>query len=110
MINLKKRPVRVVERVLFPLIVTMWRFQFVNRAGFDFCAYTSAGNIIETGVTPLRSGGVMVSRTLYRNGIKSEYTDVTKFTVAGLVSWARNVCALGGTLRAGTFYDQPFSL
>ena len=110
MINLKKKPFRVVERVLFPLIVTMWRFQFVNRAGFDFCVYTSAGNIIETGVTPLRTGGVMVSRTLYRKGTAPEYTDVTKFTIAGLVSWARNCVNLGGTLRAGTFYDQPFSL
>ena len=95
-----------VVAVLFPLIVNLWRFQFVRRPGFDFCARTSAGNIIEVGVTPLRSGGVMVSRTLYRNGIKSEYTDVTKFTISGLVSWARNVCNLGGSLRAGTFCDQ----
>ena len=107
MINLKKRPFRNdVKRVVFPLLVALWRYQLVNRPGIDFCIKTSSGNVIETGVTPLRSGGIMVSRTLYRDGNTAEYTDVTKFSVASLVKWCRTCVSLGSTIKAGTFHDQ----
>ena len=70
--------------------------------------HTKAGNVIECGVTQLLSGGVILTRTLYRKGDPdSSYTDVAKFDLPGLVNWARNTVAMGSTITPGTFHDQP---
>ena len=98
-----------IKQVILPLIYTMWRFQLSNNPGIDFCVHTKAGNTIECGVTQLLSGGVILTRTLYRKGDPdSSYTDVAKFDLPGLVNWARNAVSLGGTISPGTYEDQAY--
>lgn len=110
MINLKKKPLHNdVKRVLLPLLYTMWRYQQTNNPGIDFCVHTKAGNTIECGVTQLMSGGLILTRTLYRKGDpNSAYTDVAKFNLPDLVNWARNTVALGSTISPGTYQDQAY--
>lgn len=110
MINLKKRPFRNdVKRVLMPLLYTLWKYQQTNKPGIDFCVTTKADNTIECGVTQLQSGGLILTRTLYRKGDPdSSYTDVSKFDLPSLVKWARNTVALGSTISPGTYQDQAY--
>ena len=97
-----------IKQVILPLIYTMWRFQLSNNPGIDFCVHTKAGNTIECGVTQLLSGGVILTRTLYRKGDPdSAFTDVAKFDLPSLVNWARNAVSLGSTISPGTYADQP---
>ena len=94
-----------ITQVLLPLIYTMWRFQ----SGIDFCINTKAGNVIECGVTQLLSGGVILSRTLYRKGDPdSAFTEVSKFDLPSLVKWCRNTVSLGSTITPGTYADQGY--
>ena len=108
MFNLKKRPLRNdIKRVIMPLLYTLWRYQLSNHPGIDFCVHTRAGNTIECGVTQLLSGGVILTRTLYRKGDPdSAFTDVAKFNLPDLVKWARNTVAMGSTITPGTYADQ----
>lgn len=110
MINLKKRPFRNdVKRVIFPLLVSLWRYQLSNHPGIDFCIHTRAGNTIECGVIQCESNGLILTRTLYRKGDPdSSYTDVAKFDLPSLVKWARNTVALGSTISPGTYQDQAY--
>ena len=98
-----------ITQVLMPLLYTLWRYQLSNHPGIDFCIHTRAGNAIECGVTQLLTGGLILTRTLYRKGDpESSYTDVSKFDLPGLVKWARNTVALGSTLSPGTYEDQVY--
>ena len=97
-----------IKTVRLPLLYTLWRYQLSNHPGVDFCVNTRAGNTIECGVTQLQSGGVILTRTLYRKGDPdSAFTEVSKFDLPSLVKWARNTVALGGTISPGTYADQP---
>ena len=97
-----------ITRVLMPLLYTLWKYQQTNNPGIDFCIHTRAGNVIECGVTQLLTGGVILSRTLYRKGDPdSSYTDVAKFDLSSLVKWARNTVSLGSVITPGTYADQP---
>ena len=96
-----------IKLVILPLLYTLWKYQQTNHPGIDFCVKTRAGNTIECGVTQLMSGGVILTRTLYRKGDPdSSYTDVSKFDLPGLVNWARNTVAMGSTISPGTYQDQ----
>ena len=98
-----------IKQVILPLIYTMWRFQLSNNPGIDFCVHTKAGNTIECGITQLLTGGLILTRTLYRKGDPdSSYTDVSKFDLPGLVNWARNTVAMGSTITPGTYEDQAY--
>jgi hypothetical protein len=98
-----------IKTVLFPLLYTLWRFQLSNHPGIDFCIKTRAGNTIECGVTQFASNGLILSRTLYRQGDPdSAFTEVSKFDLPGLVSWARNAVSMGGTISPGTYQDQAY--
>lgn len=98
-----------ITRVLMPLIYTLWKYQQTNHPGIDFCVHTRSGNTIECGVTQMRSGGLILTRTLYRKGDPdSSYTDVAKFDLPGLVSWARNTVAMGSVITPGTYEDQSY--
>lgn len=98
-----------IKLVLLPLLYTLWRFQSSNKPGIDFCVHTKAGNTIEVGVTQLASNGLILTRTLYRKGEPdSAFTDAAKFDLPGLVKWARNAVALGGTISPGTYEDQTY--
>lgn len=98
-----------ITQVLMPLIYTMWRYQSSNHPGIDFCVKTPTGNTIECGVTQLLSGGLILSRTLYRKGDPdSAFTEVSKFDLPSLVKWARNAVAMGGTISPGTYEDQAY--
>jgi len=98
-----------ITQVLMPLLYTLWKYQQTNNPGIDFCIHTRAGNTIECGVTQLQSGGVILSRTLYRKGDPdSAFTDASKFDLPSLVSWARNTVALGSTISPGTYQDQAY--
>ena len=98
-----------IKTVLLPLLYTLWRFQLSNNPGIDFCVHTKAGNTIECGVTQLMSGGLILTRTLYRKGDPgSAYTDIAKFDLPGLVNWARNTVAMGSTISPGTYEDQAY--
>ena len=110
MINLRKKPAprNDVKRVIMPLLYTLWKYQQTNNPGIDFCVTTKAGNIIECGVIQLQSNGLILTRTLYRKGDpESSYTDVAKFDLPSLVSWARNTVSLGSVITPGTYADQP---
>ena len=96
-----------IKTVLLPLLYTLWKYQQTNNPGIDFCIRTRAGNTIECGVTQLQTGGVILTRTLYRKGDPdSSYTDVAKFNLPDLVKWARNAVAMGGSISPGTYEDQ----
>lgn len=98
-----------IKTVLLPLLYTLWRYQLSNHPGIDFCIHTKAGNTIECGVTQLMAGGVILTRTLYRKGDPdSAFTDVAKFDLPGLVSWARNTVAMGSVISPGTYEDQAY--
>ena len=98
-----------IKTVLMPLLYTLWRFQLSNHPGIDFCVHTKAGNTIECGVTQLMSGGLILTRTLYRQGDPdSSYTDVSKFDLPGLVNWCRNCVSLGSTISPGTYEEQAY--
>ena len=97
-----------IKTVLLPLLYTLWKYQQTNNPGIDFCVHTKAGNTIECGITQLLTGGLILTRTLYRkDDPDSAFTDVAKFDLPGLVNWARNAVSLGGTITPGTFHDQP---
>ena len=97
-----------IKLVILPLLYTLWKYQQTNNPGIDFCVHTKAGNTIECGVTQLLSGGVILTRTLYRKGDPdSAFTDVAKFDLPSLVNWARNAVSLGSTISPGTYADQP---
>lgn len=97
-----------ITQVLFPLLYTLWKYQQTNHPGIDFCVTTKAGNTIECGVTQLMSGGLILTRTLYRQGDPdSSFTEVSKFDLPSLVTWARNAVAMGNTISPGTYADQP---
>ena len=98
-----------ITQVLLPLLYTLWRYQSSNHPGIDFCVKTRAGNVIECGVTQLLTGGVILSRTLYRKGDPdSSYTDVAKFDLPSLVKWCRNTVSMGSTISPGTYQDQAY--
>lgn len=98
-----------ITQVLLPLLYTLWKYQQTNNPGIDFCIHTRAGNTIECGVTQMRSGGLILTRTLYRKGDSdSAFTEVAKFDLPGLVSWARNAVAMGGSISPGTYQDQAY--
>ena len=98
-----------ITQVLLPLLYTLWKYQQTNKPGIDFCVKTRAGNTIECGVTQLLSGGVILTRTLYRKGDPdSSYTDVSKFNLPDLVKWARNTVAMGSVISPGTYADQGY--
>ena len=98
-----------ITQVLMPLLYTLWKYQQTNNPGIDFCVMTRTGNVIECGVTQLMSGGVILTRTLYRKADPdSAFTDVARFDLPGLVSWARNTVAMGGTISPGTYEDQAY--
>lgn len=98
-----------ITRVLMPLLYTLWRYQLSNHPGIDFCINTKAGNVIECGVTQLLTGGLILTRTLYRKGDPdSAFTEVSKFDLPSLVSWARNTVAMGGSISPGTYQDQAY--
>lgn len=97
-----------IKVVLMPLLYTLWRYQLSNHPGIDFCVKTRTGNVIECGVTQLLTGGLILTRTLYRKGDPdSAFTEVSKFDLPSLVSWARNTVSLGSVITPGTFEDQP---
>lgn len=97
-----------IKVVLMPLLYTLWRYQLSNHPGIDFCVKTRTGNVIECGVTQLVTGGLILTRTLYRKGDPdSAFTEVSKFDLPSLVSWARNTVSLGSVITPGTFEDQP---
>lgn len=97
-----------IKVVLMPLLYTLWRYQLSNHPGIDFCVKTRTGNVIECGVTQLVTGGLILTRTLYRKGDPdSAFTEVSKFDLPSLVSWARNTVSLGNVITPGTFEDQP---
>ena len=96
-----------ITQVLMPLLYTLWKYQQTNNPGIDFCIKTRAGNTIECGVTQLMTGGVILTRTLYRKGDpESSFTDVSKFNLPDLVKWARNTVVMGGVISPGTYADQ----
>lgn len=96
-----------ITRVLMPLLYTLWKYQQTNKPGIDFCIHTRAGNVIECGVTQLLTGGVILTRTLYRKGDPdSAFTEVSKFDLPSLVKWCRNTVAMGSTISPGTYEDQ----
>lgn len=98
-----------ITRVLMPLLYTLWRYQLSNHPGIDFCVMTQAGNVIECSVTQLMTGGVILTRTLYRQGDPdSALTDVAQFDLPGLVKWCRNCVSLGSTISPGTYEDQVY--
>ena len=98
-----------ITQVLMPLLYTLWKYQQTNNPGIDFCIKTRAGNTIECGVTQLMTGGVILTRTLYRKGDpESSFTDVSKFNLPDLVKWARNAVAMGGVISPGTYEDQAY--
>lgn len=100
-----------IKTVLIPLLYTLWKYQQTNNPGIDFCVHTRAGNVIECGVTQLMSGGVILTRTLYKPGDPdSSYTDVSKFNLPDLVKWCRNCVSLGGVITPGTYQDQSHLL
>lgn len=100
-----------IKTVLLPLLYTLWKYQQTNHPGIDFCVHTRAGNTIECGVTQLQSGGLILSRTLYRkDDPDSAFTDVCKFNLPDLVKWARNTVAMGGSISPGTYEDQAYLL
>ena len=111
MINLCKKPAprNDIKRVILPLLYTLWRYQSSNHPGIDFCVKTRAGNTIECGVTQLQTGGVILTRTLYRKGDpESAFTEVSKFDLPSLVKWARNAVAMGSVISPGTYEDQAY--
>ena len=98
-----------ITQVLFPLLYTLWKYQQTNNPGIDFCVHTRAGNTIECGVTQLLTGGVILSRTLYRKGDPdSAFTEVSKFDLPSLVKWCRNTVSMGSTISPGTYQDQAY--
>lgn len=98
-----------IKTVLMPLLYTLWKYQQTNHPGIDFCVMTRAGNVIECGVTQLFSGGVILTRTLYRKGDpESSFTDVSKFDLPGLVKWCRNCVSMGSVITPGTYEDQAY--
>lgn len=98
-----------ITQVLMPLLYTLWKYQQTNKPGIDFCINTRAGNTIECGVTQLLTGGVILTRTLYRQGDPdSAFTEVSKFDLPSLVSWARNTVAMGSVITPGTYQDQAY--
>ena len=98
-----------IQTVLLPLLYTLWKYQQTNNPGIDFCVHTKAGNVIECGVTQLLTGGVILTRTLYRKGDPdSAFTEVSKFDLPSLVSWARNTVAMGSVISPGTYQDQAY--
>ena len=98
-----------IKTVLLPLLYTLWKYQQTNNPGIDFCVHTKAGNTIECGITQLLTGGLILTRTLYRPGDPdSSYTDVCKFDLPSLVKWARNTVAMGSTISPGTYEDQAY--
>ena len=98
-----------ITRVLMPLLYTLWRYQQTNNPGIDFCVTTKAGNVIECGVTQLLTGGVILSRTLYRkDDPDSAFTEVSKFDLPSLVKWCRNTVSMGSTISPGTYQDQAY--
>lgn len=98
-----------ITQVLLPLLYTLWRYQSSNHPGIDFCIHTRAGNTIECGVTQLLTGGVILSRTLYRkDDPDSAFTEVSKFDLPSLVKWCRNTVSMGSTISPGTYQDQAY--
>lgn len=96
-----------IKTVLLPLLYTLWKYQQTSAPGIDFCVHTRAGNTIECGAVQLQSGGLILTRTLYRKGDPdSAYTDVAKFDLPSLVKWARNCVSLGSVITPGTYEDQ----
>ena len=96
-----------ITQVLMPLLYTLWKYQQTNNPGIDFCIKTRAGNTIECGVIQLMTGGVILTRTLYRKGDPdSAFTEVSKFDLPSLVNWCRNTVAMGSTISPGTYTDQ----
>ena len=96
-----------IKTVLLPLLYTLWKYQQTNHPGLDFCVHTHSGNIIDCGVTQLMSGGLILTRTLYRKGDPdSSYTDVARFDLPSLVKWCRNCVSMGSTISPGTYADQ----
>lgn len=98
-----------ITQVLLPLLYTLWKYQQTNNPGIDFCVKTRAGNTIECGVTQLLTGGVILTRTLYRKGDPdSAFTEVSKFDLPSLVKWCRNTVSLGSVITPGTYADQGY--
>lgn len=98
-----------ITQVLMPLLYTLWKYQQTNNPGIDFCIQTRAGNTIECGVTQLQSGGLILTRTLYRKGDPdSAFTEVSKFDLPSLVKWARNAVSMGSVITPGTYADQSY--
>lgn len=98
-----------ITQVLMPLLYTLWKYQQTNNPGIDFCVMTRAGNTIECGVTQLKAGGLIFTRTLHCKGDPdSAFTEVSLFDLPCLVSWARNAVAMGGTITPGTYEDQVY--
>ena len=96
-----------ITQVLMPLLYTLWKYQQTNNPGIDFCVKTPAGNVIQCGVTQLMSGGLILARTLYRQGDPdSAFTDVSKFDLSDLVKWCRNCVSMGSVISPGTYEDQ----
>lgn len=98
-----------IKTVLLSLLYTLWKYQQTNHPGIDFCVHTKAGNTIECGVTQLQSGGLILTRTLYRKGDPdSAFTEVSKFDLPSLLKWCRNTVSLGSVITPGTYADQGY--